>query len=1052
MADLYYYKGQQLTFAQLKKKTNMKTRQLLLAFANNSLDKAIISPNGNIDYIDYGITLPILIKKNTPENFKKNLRKDIIFSNKVKMVKTGRRGINKFIVAPNDKSLEEFDDIDLKFKVNSISWVIAFYFYNGDTEPERRQLKLDVDPENDRLNKQDILNLILNESRIYINRFMSDRDLYLRNNEEDENPLKVYEAIKVIKINDEKEEKVIASEAFIETVNIVEDKRDEDKPRTIINNANEYFIRLEEPLKIDNIKFYNCEVFEYPNEDKINCLINYLKCHFVQKKYYLNLNSETPTLEDFINFIKSNEYQEAYLFDINGKLLFKQEKKKVDKRTIKNNYKHIYAIIHNNHIYGLKPCTNHNIIKKLDKKEDEYNKTTVFDTIDAFYEKISDIIKNDKTEPKFINGSCFIHNKERFIQNNEVKEIDKLYKKLGIQPDYFLTKGTIYKDLYKLYNIDYSSYFPYNYKQSGFMYRSDVKYKKDDLICVDKNKCYASALARLDYIITCNIIYNEPQKYNNEDIIEHYLYVINTDKPTNLIPDLYMIVSGKYINYIKKHSNKSVVLNILEYIPTTKHENKFTQMIENVYSKITNKYVKNVFNIMIGKLQKTGTELLQTRSNYRVMTNEASNFENAKYYPLDEDYNLVYDLEVKEINYAISNNLPLSYQIIEESRIMINDKMIEMGVDEKDIVQIKTDGIVLKNKDKYKKRFKHEPKNLYGWKDEDDYDLLTSEQLYRTEKLTFFLESKEDNEIYNALAGGGKSYTIENVKAPQFGDDYIITAFKHTTLEGYRKNKLKCNTIDHYMFSGKIPSEKHIIVDEFALLRKEHFDYLLKLYYRYNKKLYLYGDIRQLEAPFNNENGFITKNFLKYFSKIYSEDWTNMRNHFKASFYEKLINKYNDMELIKYCLDKYTSNDYTNVDMCIAYRKDNVDKLNQKVLEAKHLTYDEENKIVSAGVKVINTTNYLKCGDYEFYNQQRFIIVKQKGDEVIIKDMEDNKYTISIDTLFENFKLNYAQTLYASQGSSYESFYFDPSDIHFLKTKKNALYVLISRLKNKYIN
>jgi hypothetical protein len=257
------------------------------------------------------------------------------------------------------------------------------------------------------------------------------------------------------------------------------------------------------------------------------------------------------------------------------------------------------------------------------------------------------------------------------------------------------------------------------------------------------------------------------------------------------------------------------------------------------------------------------------------------------------------------------------------------------------------------------------------------------------------------------------------------------------------------STIDALICKKKIPSQKTIIIDEFGLLKKTHWDYILKLFYTFKKEIILYGDNTQLPSPFQEE-GLITNEFLEYFSSTYNTEWVNYRNNFKREYYDRLKDpkNYRNIEYVNKQLDKYTK-PINEAEYFITYRNNTKQELNKEILKMKNLKFDEETKDISVGLKLTNKTNYLMVGDQELYNQQRFIVDKVNKDDVILKDDNNKEFTITKDIIFENFELGYTMTLYQAQGESFTSFYYDRKDIYFLMSVDNALYTLISRLKTK---
>jgi nucleoside diphosphate kinase len=359
---------------------------------------------------------------------------------------------------------------------------------------------------------------------------------------------------------------------YIYEILFTEDKRQE--PRSFYTQGDKYYIRLQQPLKISNIDFFNCEVFEYDNENNENCLINYLKKHFPRNKKMIVIN-ENPTYKDFCDFITLNKIV-AYIFDINGKILFKN----LEKDKNKNN-KNIYCIIHNNHIYGIKPVSKNNKTIEALKFKSEQNSMEAVEEEQLFI-KACEIIEQG-FEPKFLTLKSFVHGNTQYVENGDKDNIKLFYDHLGLPVDYTKNKFNVYKDLYNMYNITEVSYFPYEYRQAGFNYRNiDIKFNDHDLLHIDMNKSYPSSLAMLPFVITCNVIYNKPHKYEGGEIIDHYLYIIKSKESNIFIPDNYMIVSGLYLNFIQKY-NKAP-FEIKEFITATKPENKYKNMLEKVFN------------------------------------------------------------------------------------------------------------------------------------------------------------------------------------------------------------------------------------------------------------------------------------------------------------------------------------------------------------------------------------------------------------------------------------------------------------------------------------
>jgi hypothetical protein len=388
----------------------------------------------------------------------------------------------------------------------------------------------------------------------------------------------------------------------------------------------------------------------------------------------------------------------------------------------------------------------------------------------------------------------------------------------------------------------------------------------------------------------------------------------------------------------------------------------------------------------------------------------------------------------------------------------IIEQIEKFNIAEDDILQVKTDCIVVKNRKKYIKNFVSSNK-FYGWKECKRIILLNQNpKVYDTEDLTFFNETLDnENFALNENAGGGKTYRIINDVIPNLNDDYVVIAYQHSTLEEYRKKKINNNTIDHYVNNDIIPKEKYIIVDELGLLKECHILFILELYYKYKKIIYLYGDNSQLPPAFN-ELGSVSTDFLKYFCKTYNNtEWKNYRNDFTNKDYQKMknINMFgdldnpnkDDLEYINELLDKYTVNNIEEANHFIAYRNKTLKTLKQEVLNIKNLEFDKENNKISKGLKVVNQVNNLRYEDTQIYNKQILTVIKHDDNFIYLNDDMDKQIKLPINKFWSSFDIANIETLYSCQGKTLQKIYFDRRDIYFLYAIPNALYTLISRFQ-----
>jgi len=377
-----------------------------------------------------------------------------------------------------------------------------------------------------------------------------------------------------------------------------------------------------------------------------------------------------------------------------------------------------------------------------------------------------------------------------------------------------------------------------------------------------------------------------------------------------------------------------------------------------------------------------------------------------------------------------------------------------MKVRTEDIIFINVDCVALNNKDK---RYKIEPTNHFsGWKEEK----LSIEKFRdfmpqpNTTPLSFNSPTvyKKMMFVSNAYAGGGKTHNIINNLLPKIGSSSVVISSFHMPLTEYRKKDIKANVIAYYIHTQQIPEEEHIIVDEFGLMNSKEWKFIMELIIKHNKKVYLYGDNKQL-SPVNDKT--VLSSFLKSHSVEYTEDWTNYRNKFTKEDYDMMISKNDDtkyaLELIsKYCspsIIDITKDSIIDTDIqYIAYKNSTKDIMNNLMMESLNYKFNKDE--MSVGVKIMNTTNNLTIGNTTIYNKHKFTITKSNDEFIVIQDENGLEITTTKDIILNNFILAFCLSLYCIQGQTINKLKFVETDISFLKLIPNSLYTLISRIKN----
>jgi hypothetical protein len=829
---------------------------------------------------------------------------------------------------------------------------------------------------------------------------------------------------------------------------------------------NNYFVRDDKPLKIKSL--FDVEVFEYPNPENKNCVINYLQNHF---KYKMTeeinklAQKEQISLQDLYNFIENNNIT-AYIYDINGEQLFKAIGKEKNK---------IFAIIHNNHIYPFKKCKggqNTRLIKSILKVDEKNNEIVLYEDEIKYQESLINIVESGEM-PNIITEGAYVRDEKIHLYNRDYKLMNKIYKHLGfIATPIYISSYNFIDDIIKRIATPIKSYFPFEFKEKGLgfsNYEEDIeKMNLDNIYAVDKNKAYATALYSLKNLPFINTRIHKHYKYNGEEINDDYLYIVKSNNINFFFPDEYAFVWGWYINEVeeikKKYDEKYINYTITEYIESENVSNYYSHLIDYLYTnkEITDdaenmSKIKLALNIHIGKMQKIigQDEIVSKNYDYTVATKEHLENIKDKYYTsiINDKYFLAFKNK-EETKTETFNNLPLSYAIIQKCRLTFIKQLYHMKVETKDIIFVNVDCIALNNKEK---KYKIEPTNHYlGWKEEKiTLDKFRDFQPQpNITPLSFDSPSvfKKIQYCSNAFAGGGKTYSIINDLLPKL-DNYIVVSSMHLPLSEYRKKDIKTNVIALYIHTQTIPEEEHIIVDEFGLMNSKEWKFIMELINIHNKKVYLYGDNQQL-PPVNDKP--ILSSFLKTHSLVYTEDWTNHRNKFTKEDYEMMIKRNGDtkyaVELInKYCspsLIDITKDEIIDTDIqYIAYKNSTKKIMNDLIMETLNYKFDKDE--MSVGVKIMNTTNNLSIGNTTIYNKHKFTIIQSNDNNIVIEDETGLKLTTTKNIILNNFEIAFCLSLYCIQGQTINKLKFVEIDIGFLKVVSNSLYTLISRITNK---
>lgn len=782
-------------------------------------------------------------------------------------------------------------------------------------------------------------------------------------------------------------------------------------------------LRDHSPSNLCNL--YN-EVIENKNG---HCISNYLSK--IYNKFSKKEISKLKNTRDILNYCKNNNIK-MICYDITGNIIASNYPIKHNKSR-----KSLIYIAHNNHLYPLK----NESLKKVNKYTEG-----IPQFCDDLDKKFNSIIESgfmpSKLTLDFNNNISSFYNDSIIYHKNEEYEIcKKILTKFGLLDNLtiFTTLKTIGDTISKLYiKKNINSFIPHNdvFCKGAFYYNNETilnKYNKKDLITIDKNKCYSYILKNLDFLINCDVKTHRIKTYDNNnqpkvnEIIDHYLYIVKP-KYSNILLPHQNIYSGIHLKYCL---NEGVKFKFLEVLETRKTENFYTDMINDLYDKCDQKTFKSIVNVMIGKFEKY-CDLKKIHRVSKIVNEDEKNTCNEYSVKLNND---LYAILEEQNKFDIFNKKPISIQIKDQSRVLLYEKMKELKLTYKNIIQIKTDSITFLNTNKrnYKKSLTND---IDGWKLEN-YNSINSSN-FNDIPFTFKYIADFDNEniLGNCYAGCGKSYKIVNeyLKDEKINKDYIILTPSHATLKYYRKEKYNCDVIQKYTLNNKIPNEKTVIIDEIGMIDSASWNLLYKCKLL-KKNIIAYGDKNQL-LPVGCDNDLFSKNFLNCMFKEFDKMTTNYRNNFTKEYYDSLINSTNDNYLIEESL-KYNTKNYYNSDVIIAYRNSTREKYNKLMCEYNNI----KNKTDLNALLICNSN---KLGKYNIYNKFTMKVIDKIDNLIILTDGLIN-YKLDEEQINKNFDYGYCRTLYSVQGESLKSYYYCAEDKYFLNNRSS--YTLISRLK-----
>lgn len=774
-------------------------------------------------------------------------------------------------------------------------------------------------------------------------------------------------------------------------------------------------LRDEKPISIKNLYSNVIESDKWKH-----CIHDYM-LELYNKVYSRKVLETLNNVDNIYKFCK-DKHIKMIAYDING-------------NCIKANYpsenrsrrKNLFFIAYNNHLYPLKS-------QYLNKVNPIINNIKI---IDDANKKIIELLENGRhpTSIKLDHDAIisFIDGDIKYIRNSEYMKCKEILTKFGLADKIFdsiriMTLGKILSKLY-ITKSDNSVFIGHDkFVKGGFNYFNEELEGK--FTTIDFNKFYPSCLKDLKFLIKVDMVIDDMCECNDNgefDLDEdHYLYIAVPKYSTVLMPDT-NCYSGQFLKYCK---NEDIEFTIIEKIQTTRIDNHYKLMIEDLYNKLDNSDFKMVVNVLIGQFEKMpvnyNTKFIKIVNNDELKTVDEQLYTNR----INSNYTVIYDV-CQNVN--IYSKKPIAIQIKDESRKRLYELMKKLKLTDANIKCIHTDSIsYISDVELPKKYF---GKGL-GQIKYIDYKPINASFNFTDKMKSFICEDFRTNNILgNCYAGCGKTYKIINKYIPEFGNDYHILTPSHSSAKDYKHNRNISDVIQKFQFNNITPSENNIIIDEFGMVSRAGMHMILKWSYM-GKRIIAYGDFKQL-LPVGEEFPLNSSLFIFSVFNKFDEMTENRRNNFSKEFYDNIIQgKLNNMDVIK----KYRS---VNSNNYICYRNKTCDKYNQ-LISTKLGIRDK----FAVGARIICNTNNLR--EMNIYNRQVFNIIEEMDNKVKLdNDLIIEKSVMNkIDNGNEYFTFAYARTLNSVQGESLLDFYFPDDDFHFVNSR--FTYTLISRLKGNF--
>ena len=784
-----------------------------------------------------------------------------------------------------------------------------------------------------------------------------------------------------------------------------------------------------------------------------SCVVNYItkKFPYMAKQIKSLESNGGVTVKKFIALMTEMNIRFG-IYDEHGKIVHEHDPECPDGN--------ICAVIYNNHIYP----TNGGLPRRSPKKELE--EVHVDDGLKKLKKILAKgtlpkniivrapqaiVVNNNKAlDETNITIDSFEDTEKRFMCNEEYDLCVQYMEQIGAGNVVPVTASLVDLPVYieKAMNMkDCRSFIPDidQFKTKPFLWKTPHAIKKSRVVTVDKNKCYPYALSNLPFLIVFDYRKHAIVK-NPKTITPHYMYIARPKKYSILMP-----CTKLYAGYfLEECTSFGVEFDLLEELQCETVNNHYRAIINALINtmNVPMDEFKTIMNTTIGKFERSYSEKDVVKYT-GIYTEEAAAAKDGFHCDLG-DYKLVFN--TKRIYANVRSKLPIATQVKDESRMLLYKKMRELNLSDDQIVQINTDSI------SYYGTLPNDlnPDDFNCWKSSSFGELGQIDDVHYDDDITLLnLPCVNPNPriLHMKYAGAGKTTHIIKELVPRLiaeGKSYIVLTPTHKTLTEYQRDNIRCEVIQKYIFSGTIPDEEYVIVDEVGFITLECHDVLYKIV-QAGKSLECFGDFKQL-PPVDEPYTYDQPHYLNYMFTEIDTDYTNYRNTFTTEYYDSLINSDKKGFLIKEI--KKHSTVLKHAPRVICYRHDTRRMYNKKIMNMLGLpTWDVRKGHTDwdpTDIDIMCVKDGLRHKG--ICNRSEYTVIYCDAKKVTIVPSSENKMDLSnpikitFKQLHTYFEPSYAINVHQAQGLTLDSYHWAAEDDKFVTNR--IAYVVISRLRH----